>query len=84
MNRWTNMSIAATTCALALLGACGGSDEEVAPVTITVAGPNAVSQWNEIATTTINQPAAATGTPKSRCRPTRSTSRPCRSRSTTR
>lgn len=65
MKRWTTMStIAATTCALALLGACGGSDEEVAPVTITVAGPNTVSQWNEIATTTINQPAAVTGTPE--------------------
>ena len=65
MKRWTTMStIAATTCALALLGACGGSDEELAPVTITVAGPNTVSQWNEIATTTINQPAAVTGTPE--------------------
>ena len=65
MKRWTTMStIAAPTCALALLGACGGSDEEVAPVTITVAGPNTVSQWNEIATTTINQPAAVTGTPE--------------------
>ena len=65
MKHWTTMSmLAATTCTLALLGACGGSDGEVAPVTITVAGPNAVSQWNEIATTTINQPAAATGTPE--------------------
>jgi hypothetical protein len=65
MKHWTTMStIAATTCALALLGGCGGSDGEVAPVTITVAGPNAVSQWNEIATTTINQPAAVTGTPE--------------------
>jgi hypothetical protein len=62
----TMSTIAATTCALALLGACGGSDREVAPVTITVAGPNAVSQWNEIAATTINLPAAATGTPEER------------------
>ena len=67
MNRWTTMStIAATNCALALLGACGGSDDDndAAPVTITVAGPNVVSQWNEIAATTINLPAAATGTPE--------------------
>src|SRR5664279_3568891 len=65
MKHWpTPSTIAATACALALLGACGGSDDEVAPVTITVAGPNAVSQWNEIATTTINLPAAVTGTPE--------------------
>ena len=52
------------------LAACGGSDDHtVAPVTITVAGPNAVSQWNEIAATTINQPAATTGTPEEQ-RPT--------------
>jgi hypothetical protein len=52
-------------CVLAL-GACGGNDgdDEVAPVTISVSGPNVVSQWNDIATTTINQPAAATGTPE--------------------
>ena len=53
MKHWTTMStIAATTCTFALLGACGGGDGAVAPVTITVTGPNAVSQWNEIATTT--------------------------------
>ena len=61
-HRPTTSTIAATAFALALLGACGGSDDDaVAPVTITVVGPNVVSQWNEIATTTINLPAAATG-----------------------
>lgn len=70
MKHWTTIPpLAATTCALALLGGCGPSDEETAPVTISVAGPNAVSQWNEIAATTINQPAAATGTPEEQ-RPT--------------
>lgn len=67
MKHWTTTStIAATTFALAVLGACGGSNGEVAPVTITVAGPNVVSQWNEIAATTIIPPAAATGTAEER------------------
>ena len=56
------MTIVALVCASTLLSACGGSDE--VPVTVTVTGPNAVSQWNEIATTTINLPASATGTPE--------------------
>ena len=49
----------------ALLVACGGGDSKTpvdTPVAITVAGPNAVSYWNEVATNTVNQPAAATGT----------------------
>jgi hypothetical protein len=47
------------------LVACGGSDSVTdTPVTITVAGPNAVSTWNEIASATVNLPAAATGTPE--------------------
>ena len=33
-------------------------------MTITVAGPNAVSTWNEIASATVNVPGAATGTPE--------------------
>ncbi|MDM0014986.1 vanadium-dependent haloperoxidase [Variovorax sp. J22P168] len=33
-----------------------------APVKIQVTGPNPVSQWNEVAIDTINQPAATTGT----------------------
>lgn len=65
MRHWIRIStIAATTCALALPSACGARDREVEPVTITAASPNAVSQWNEIAAATINQPASATGTPE--------------------
>ena len=51
-------TLAAAACAAsALFGGGGNDDPAVAPVTIAVVGPNAVSQWNEIATTTINQPA---------------------------
>jgi len=57
-----SFTCAALIGAAALLG-CGGSGDDT-PVTITVAGPNAVSQWNEIAATTINLPATATGTPE--------------------
>ena len=60
-------TLAAAACVASALFGCGGNDDPaVAPVTITVVGPNAVSQWNEIATTTINQPAQATGTPEER------------------
>jgi len=55
--------VAAIGCLSCVLVACGGSDS-VEPVTITVAGPNAVSTWNQVATDTINVPAAATGTPE--------------------
>ena len=56
-------SMIAIACTNALLLACGGSSSEKdIPVTVTVAGPNAVTYWNEVATTTINLPAAATGT----------------------
>ncbi len=54
----------ALVCA-AVLTACGGSDDDTpadTPVTITVVGPNAVTRWNEVAVTTINVPAALTGT----------------------
>lgn len=64
---WTWFRLAgATVMAGALVGACGDNkdDDEPATVTVTVVGPNAVSQWNEIATTTINLPAAAAGTPE--------------------
>jgi PAP2 superfamily len=66
MRNFTIMTtVAATACAIAVMAACGGgADSDVAPVTITPAGPNVVSQWNEIATTTINLPAATTGTPE--------------------
>jgi hypothetical protein len=57
-------AIIAMACVAACVGACGGGDDEVPPVTITVTGPNAVSRWNEIAATTANLPAAATGTPE--------------------
>lgn len=51
-----------------LLAACaaGPARESGPPVSITVSGRNAVSAWNEIATATINQPAAPSGTPKER------------------
>jgi len=53
----------AVSCVASILLACGGGDGAAdTPVTITVVGPNAVSQWNEIATTTINVPASVTGT----------------------
>ena len=62
-------TLIALTCASSLLTGCGGGGgTDVSPtavdkpVAVTVTGPNAVSQWNEIATNTINQPAAATGT----------------------
>ena len=62
MNQSRTKSFAcAALIALAALPGCGGDDDDM-PVTITVAGPNAVSHWNEIAATTINLPAAATGT----------------------
>lgn len=50
----------------ALIFGCGGGggDAQGDPVTIAVAGPNAISTWNEIASSTINQPAATTGTPE--------------------
>ncbi len=57
------VAAASIAFAVALVSGCGGSDE-AAPLTITVAGPNAVSYWNEVATATINLPASATGTPE--------------------
>jgi len=62
MKQSRKMSVvcAALVGAAALLG-CGGGDDDT-PVTITIAGPNAVTQWNEIAATTINLPPATTGT----------------------
>jgi len=46
--------LGAVLSAACLLTACGGSDDppQDQPVTITVAGPNAVSTWNEIASAT--------------------------------
>lgn len=57
--------VAAVTACACWLSACGGDDDAPAePVTITVVGPNAVSYWNEVASNTVNLPAAATGTPE--------------------
>jgi len=66
MTRIADRVALAAGIALAVV-ACGGSDDDavtVAPVTITNTGTNAVSYWNEVATTTINVPAAAGGTPE--------------------
>lgn len=63
-------------CACCLSTACGGGGDPTQPaavqqapapeqpLAIVVAGPNAVSYWNEVATTVINQPATAGGTPE--------------------
>jgi len=61
-----NMAMITLACTLVLLGGCGGGEDppQDQPVMIAVAGPNAVSTWNEIASTTINVPGAATGTPE--------------------
>ena len=64
MTHFTAMPLAimATACACSLLAACGGGDHSPEPVTISAAGPNAVSYWNDVATTTVNVPASAAGT----------------------
>ena len=59
----TMPTLIATACAFATLAACGGNDD-VAPVTITSGNADVVAQWNAIATTTVNLPAATTGTPE--------------------
>lgn len=64
MSKKLRMLPPAIAAAIVALAACGGHDDEVAPVTVTVVGPNVVSQWNEIAATTINAPAATIGTPE--------------------
>ncbi|HEY6135363.1 MAG TPA: vanadium-dependent haloperoxidase [Rubrivivax sp.] len=59
-----SMTLTAAACSL-MIGACHDDDEDEepvdVPVTITVTGPNAVSYWNEVATTTVNVPASAAG-----------------------
>ena len=53
--------------ALGLLPACGGGTAEAGPpVVITAQAPNAVSVWDEMATTAITTPAAASGTAEER------------------
>jgi len=53
-------------CLSGLVAACGGGDDApvAAPVTIDAGTPNTISKWSEVATTTINQANAATGTPE--------------------
>jgi hypothetical protein len=58
----------AIVAAASLISGCGGSDSDQ-PVTITSVGPNAVTYWNGVASTTVNVAAAATGTDEER-RPT--------------
>jgi len=61
----SSIAIGAVISAVSLLAACGGDDAvQDQPVTINVAGPNAVSTWNEIASATVNIPGAASGTPE--------------------
>lgn len=54
--------LAATGLGLSLAGCAGMPARPGEPVTVAVAGPNAVSHWSEIAAATINQPGAAGGT----------------------
>jgi len=61
MTRFTALTLAIIATAFSSLSACGGGNSPD-PVTISPAGPNAVSYWNEVATTTVNVPASATGT----------------------
>ena len=61
------MTFAVALAAAAVLVACGGGGDDAPvdqPVTITSTGTNAVSYWNEVATATINVPAAAGGSPE--------------------
>ncbi|MDQ6684682.1 MAG: hypothetical protein M3Z16_06100, partial [Pseudomonadota bacterium] len=54
-------------CVLALVvTACGGNGaaDVAAPVAIDSGTPNTISTWDATATTTINQPNAASGTPE--------------------
>lgn len=70
MNRNTvkQRTVIALGCVLLLVSGCKSIDNStlIRPVTITSHGVNAVSVWHEIATTTINGPPAATGTPEER------------------
>lgn len=52
-------------CAALAAAACAGpgAPRAVGPVTIEPVTPNAVSFWDEVATATVNQPGASSGTP---------------------
>ncbi|MCA0242180.1 MAG: vanadium-dependent haloperoxidase [Proteobacteria bacterium] len=66
----TRRLLGMTVLAAAALSACAGGDDGQAgqgqPVTIDAGTANTVSRFDEIATNTINQPNAATGTPEER------------------
>ncbi|MDB5857024.1 MAG: hypothetical protein JWQ76_713 [Ramlibacter sp.] len=66
MTHSPRMPLAAFAFACSLLGACGGGGGtiEVPPVSMAVVGPNAISRWYEVASTTALLPASATGTPE--------------------
>ncbi|MEO8524741.1 MAG: vanadium-dependent haloperoxidase [Caldimonas sp.] len=62
LSRHLRQAATAVACAAGILGACGGGDDGVDPVTIDAGTPNTVSRWDETATATINQANAASGT----------------------
>jgi hypothetical protein len=55
-------------CAALAAAACAGpgAPRVAGPVTIEPVAPNAVTFWDEVATATVNQPGAASGTPAER------------------
>jgi hypothetical protein len=77
MNKHLTGGLAGALAAiLAMVPACGGGGgggggsvgggagfSSAPPVKVKVTGPNAVTYWNEVASDTINVPAAATGSP---------------------
>ncbi len=67
-NSLKQVAVVALGCVLLLVGGCKSIEGSalIRPVTITSHGVNAVSVWHEIATTTINIPPAASGTPEER------------------
>ena len=66
-NHLTRALTAVLAASIGIVPACGGGDGVAggdpvgAPVQVTVTGPNAVTQWNQVASNTINLPAATTG-----------------------
>jgi len=65
-NHLTRVMGAALTVTVGFVPACGGGGDDsrtpvVAPVQVSMTGPNAVTQWNQVASNTINVPAAANG-----------------------
>jgi len=64
-NQLTRVLAAALAAIIGIVPACGGgnggNEAPVAAFKVTVTGPNAVTHWNQVASNTINVPAAATG-----------------------